>query len=223
MEKQASALSTAALRAGWVWMAFDLMVLPQLIVLLGLDTACSNALFQGIGFLAAIVIFHPLLLEGFRSARANPKRFAFVCALALVGYYLAGFAISRLIGWLATDFVNENDQVFLKWQGKVWLLFVTTVILAPLSEECIYRGLLFGQLRLRSRWAAYTVSSLCFGLIHVLGFWGQYSPVSFLLALLQYLPAGLLLAWSREKTQSILAPIVIHMIINAVSMAYITF
>lgn len=217
MEKQASALSPAAVRAGWVWMVFDLTVLPQLIVLLGLEDALSNVLFQGIGFLAAIVIFRPLLLEGFRNARANPKRFVSVCTLALVGYYLAGFAISRLIGWLDTDFVNENDQVFLRWQGKAILLFVTTVILAPLSEESLFRGLLFGQLRLRSRWAAYTVSSLCFGLIHVLGFWGQYRPVTFLLALVQYLPAGLLLAWSREKTQSMLAPIVVHMIINGVS------
>ena len=42
-----------------------------------------------------------------------------------------------------------------------------------------------------------------------------------MLSLVQYLPAGLILAWSYEKSQTLAAPIAIHTIINAISMVQI--
>ena len=215
MEEEALILSPARCRAGWAWMAFFFLLLPQLVGLLGLSSGSSNLLLHAVGFLVGAVLFRPLLLEGAHRARAHWRRFFAVCALALLGYYLSGWAISRLIGGLAPDYVNQNDRAL---AGEPWgLLFVTTVLLSPLGEECLFRGLLFTQLWSKSPAAAYSLSSLCFSLIHVLGYVGVYSPGELLLALCQYLPAGLLLAWARRRC-GLLAPICIHAIINAVSM-----
>ena len=85
-------------------------------------------------------------------------------------------------------------------------------------EEVLFRGLLFGQLRVKGRWIGYLGSSLCFCLIHLIGYLGKYTLLEFFLALLQYLPAGVILAWSYEKSHSIAAPIFVHMVINGISL-----
>ena len=41
------------------------------------------------------------------------------------------------------------------------------------------------------------------------------------MAFLQYLPAGLCLAWAYTKADTIFAPILIHAIINAVSIGLV--
>ena len=96
-----------------------------------------------------------------------------------------------------------------------------TVFLAPLSEECLFRGLLFGQVLKKSRMGAYALSAVCFALIHVMGYLGTYTPLQLVLSLAQYLPAGLILARSFEKSGTIAVPILIHMTINAISMVQI--
>lgn len=210
-------LSPAALKAGWLWLALQFTVLPRLVGLLGLDGGTSNLLFHAISTLAVAVIFRRTLEENLR--RETGRRFWLVCVQALTGYYAAGQLLSLLIWQLAPEFLNRNDQVLLGMKGH-WLL-LTTVVLAPVNEECLFRGLIFSRLRQRSRFWGYCLSSLLFGLIHVLGYLGQYTPVEFALALLQYLPAGLILAWSQERTQTLTTPILIHATINAISLIQI--
>ena len=211
-------LSPAAIKAGWVWMALQFTLLPQLVGLLRLDNARSNLLFHALCALATVAIFRRALLEGLRRGMAHWQRFVFVCTLALAGYYAAGGGVNRLIGWLDPSFLNRNDQSLLEMQVG-WPLLLTTVVLAPVSEECLFRGLLFTQAGKRSRAAGYSLSCLCFALVHVLGYLGTYTPRQFALALLQYIPAGLMLAWSCEKSQTLTAPIALHAIINAISIA----
>ena len=67
----------------------------------------------------------------------------------------------------------------------------------------------------KSRWAAYVVSALCFCLPHVSAYIGSYEWTVLVLCFVQYLPAGLMLAWSYEKSNTIFTPILIHTIINA--------
>ena len=56
---------------------------------------------------------------------------------------------------------------------------------------------------------------LLFSAIHILGYIGKASTLTLVLSFLQYLPAGLCLAWSYAKSETILTPIVIHTLINA--------
>ncbi|HCP70616.1 MAG TPA: hypothetical protein DIT87_00905, partial [Clostridiales bacterium] len=50
-----------------------------------------------------------------------------------------------------------------------------------------------------------------------LGYIGKYSPLELVMAVLQYLPAGLSLAWAYTKSDTIFAPIIIHACINLVA------
>ena len=98
------------------------------------------------------------------------------------------------------------------------LMCLFTVLFAPLAEELMFRGLIFGSLRPRSRFLAYAVSMLAFALLHVLGYIGSYPVSTLALCLVQYLPAGFALAWALEFSGSIWASIGVHMLANAFAM-----
>ena len=90
------------------------------------------------------------------------------------------------------------------------------VFLAPLVEEPMFRGGVFGLLRKRSRAAAYIAGTLIFALYHVWGYVG--ADARSWLYILQYVPAGIVLARCYEKTDSIWTAIFLHMLWNGVSM-----
>ena len=92
------------------------------------------------------------------------------------------------------------------------------VVLAPLTEECVFRGLIFRNLWKTSAIAAYLVSMAAFSAVHIVSYIGVYSPLHLVLAFLQYLPAGVWLAWCYTKSGSIFGPIVMHAIINLYSL-----
>ena len=87
------------------------------------------------------------------------------------------------------------------------------VIVAPITEETLFRGLFFGALRSHSSfWVAGVASGLLFGAVHL----GQGDiAVGGLLAFF-----GLILAWLYERTGSLGPPIALHMLNNTI--AFIT-
>ena len=112
---------------------------------------------------------------------------------------------------------NPNNDVILSFVGDDFgRTAAMAVFLAPLAEECMFRGGVFGLLRRRSRLAAYAVSMLLFAVYHVWSF-ALREPRAWLY-LLQYLPAGFLLARVYEKTDSLWTSIFLHMTVNGVSM-----
>ena len=148
----------------------------------------------------------------------HPAYFCQAVILGFVAYYACNWAITWVIRQLVPSFSNYNDEAITAMsQGSFFLTAVGTTILVPPAEECFYRGLIFRNLYGRSRWAAYAVSILVFALIHIVGYIGRYSPLELLMAVLQYLPAGLCLAWSYAKADTIFAPILIHAAVNFIS------
>jgi membrane protease YdiL (CAAX protease family) len=88
----------------------------------------------------------------------------------------------------------------------VAVTLVATVALAPVFEEVIFRGLLYGSLRARlGVWPAVVLSALVFALAH------GYGVVGFASVFL----SGGLWAWSYERTRSLLPAIAAHMVNNA--------
>ena len=135
--------------------------------------------------------------------------------LGFVAYEACAWALSEVVSLVFPRFTNYNDSAIANMAAtNSFLIFIGTVILVPLAEECLFRGLIFRNLYGKSHWAAYCLSILAFAAIHILGYIGKYSPLELLVAVLQYLPAGLCLAWSYTKADSIFAPIVIHAAIN---------
>ena len=90
-------------------------------------------------------------------------------------------------------------------------------VFAPVIEETLVRGVVFGTIRPASRVLAYIVSALLFTLMHNWQYFGLHPFLSILLSCLPYIPASVALAWVYEKAGTIWAPITLHALINAMS------
>lgn len=214
---------------GWVYMPFFLFLLSDLLglvcELLGLNTnsaqgkAYLNGAFFAVNFLAAVVIFHDFLKKSFSKIGKSFWGFVQAVILGMVMYYVGNLLVNSLVMALMPEFVNVNNQSIQSMAAASgWIMLVGTVFLVPLTEECLTRGLIFQGLFRRSRIAAYILSTLFFALIHMAGYVGSYPWPTLLLGTVQYIPAGIALAWAYEKADTIFAPITMHCLINA--MAY---
>jgi membrane protease YdiL (CAAX protease family) len=92
------------------------------------------------------------------------------------------------------------------WLGKIYLA-VFAVIIAPMAEEIIFRGLLHRGLRqLTSRRNTFLVSASLFAVIHA------NLPIFFPLLVL-----GMILAWLYECTDNLLTPMLAHAAFNGIN------
>ena len=219
-----SYLSSSETISGFVYLAFQLIFLPSVLHWLNdqlshpLNSAELNFVFYLINFMAMLLIFHEFLGSSARQVLQHPAYFCQAVILGFVAYYACNWATAWLVRLLVPGFANYNDEAIAAMsKGNYFLMVIGTCVLVPPVEECLYRGLIFRNLYGKSRWAAYIVSILAFAIIHILGYIGKYSALELLMAVLQYLPAGLCLAWSYAKADTIFAPVLIHAAINAIS------
>ena len=91
------------------------------------------------------------------------------------------------------------------------------VFLAPFVEEVLFRGLVFGNLRGKSRLAAYVISCLLFALLHVWQFAVVEQDITYFLLMVQYLVPGLVLAGAYDYSGTLWASIGLHAAANALS------
>jgi len=92
------------------------------------------------------------------------------------------------------------------------LAVLAAVVLAPLAEELLFRGLLHRSLRTRLRIVPATiVSSVLFAVVHV------DVALSQPLALVGLTVVGAVMAVAYERTGSLVVPVVIHAVHNAIT------
>ena len=227
MKKSASAtISHNETVWGFGYLVFQLLFLPSILAAVNgllsrpLNSAELNFVFFLINFLAILAIFHSFLGRSAAQVVQHPAYFLQAVILGAVAYFACSYGIEWIIGQLSPGYTNANDaSIAAMSQGSYFLMAVGTVILVPPVEECLYRGLIFRKLYRKNKWAGYLVSILVFALIHILGYIGTYTPLELVLCVLQYIPAGLCLAWAYTKADTIFAPIVIHAIVNAVGIS----
>lgn len=211
---------------GLIYLALEMFLLPPVLAALNallprpLSPSGLNLLFFSLNFLSTALIFRGFLISSF--AQAAWGRILPVAAGALALYLACNFAIGALYSRFFPEFSNVNDKsVALLLEGGFPLMAVGTVALAPPAEELLFRGLLFGGLHRRSPLFAYALSMALFASVHVMGYAGAVSPAILGLCFLQYLPAGLILAGAYREADSIFAPILIHMAVNALGILFV--
>lgn len=129
--------------------------------------------------------------------------FAFLATVISVGLSTL-ILISPLPG-LFPSYYETADQSF-GGQSKI-LLILATVILGPMAEELIFRGLTYERLRhYVSVPAAVIITALMFGIYHA-------NVIQFIYASIM----GVILALYYEKSGSLIAPVVAHMVMNAMA------
>ncbi|GMT49831.1 MAG: hypothetical protein IEMM0008_1370 [bacterium] len=128
--------------------------------------------------------------------------------------YAVAVPIIILVSLISNYFIDQNplesNPIFtLLIDGDSTFTFISVsvmaIVLAPVFEEILFRGLLFRLLQ--SKWStelAALVTSVIFGVIH-------FS----LYALFPITALGMVLAWSYQKSNSLITPIVAHALWNA--------
>lgn len=206
---------------GWIFLFMTPLALPLLIVYLCQllptqpDIAMQNVLVYVVNFLLTLLIFHRFLWHSTRQALRRPGKTFLWMGVGFAAYNIGTYLVAMLTTLLAPDFSNANDANIMDMlQQHFWPMVICIVILVPITEETLYRGLIFGSLRKRSRWLAYVVSVCAFSALHVVGYIGTLHPYDLLVSFLQYLPGSFALAFAYDKSDSILPGILIHSTIN---------
>ena len=221
MKKLSVNFTKTELVLGWIYMVLQLLVLP-IVLQVGnelagkpLSDAELNFCYFALNFLCVTIIFGKYLLGNLKSFLARPGRSFAAVGFAFLGYWVLNFAVSMVIVTVYPDFNNVNDaSVSQMVQDNFILTAIGTVLLVPITEELLFRGLIFRGIYNRSRFWAYAISAIAFSLPHVVGYIGQYAPLHLLMCFLQYLPAGLCLGWAYAYADSIFAPVIMHTLIN---------
>lgn len=219
------ALSRKEMVYGCRYLCFQLVFLSPILALLShqlpvsLSGAQINFLYFLINFAAVSIIFRRYLAQMIQDL---PGRLPRVLAFSILGlplYWAVTFLLSKLTLALCPDFFSLNDQNIQALVSENFLLmFLGTVLFAPITEEILYRGLLFRGLFDRSPKGAWILSVAAFAGVHIFSYVGVAPANLLVLSLLQYLPAGLIFAGCYYHSGSLLSPILIHMAVNFAAM-----
>lgn len=206
---------------GWSAWGLQQLVLPAAISLLvpafapGMNAAEQNFLYLATSFLlitAVMLRFLRQSLNIFMQRLFYALRWAGICYIL---YWVSFLSLTFLLTTLVPGFQNTNDStIFELFSSNRTLTTISVVLLAPITEELFYRGVIFGTFYRRSRLAAYVLSCISFSMIHVAGYITQADALTLVLCFVQYLPGGLCLAWAYDRSGTIWAPILMHIAIN---------
>lgn len=213
---------------GWLYLAFQLICLPSVLRWVNaqlsspMSSGTLNFVYYLVNFIAILCIFHRFLNASVVAAWRDIWNFIQAIVLGFVAYWACNKLFDFVMSYVYPGFNNVNDSSIAAMAKTNYVLMAVGVtLLVPLTEEVLYRGLIFRNLWQTSKAAAYLLSMIAFAAIHVLGYIGSESVTTLVLCFIQYLPAGLCLAWTYTKADNIFAPIVVHAIINAIGIGIV--
>lgn len=141
-----------------------------------------------------------------------------MCLLCLAAITIPTFTIELFGGleWImeVTRCPEHQDIVETFAGGSLAekiVIAVAAVIIAPITEECCFRGFLYNILKQHAtRWLAISASALFFGAIH--GSVAQLIPLTIF---------GIVQCLAYDKARSLRLPILVHASFNSLSLLYI--
>ena len=217
-------LTRAEMGRGWVFFALYLTVFPlsmgwvQRAFHGELPVAEANVVYYLLAATLVFLVFWTFLRHGFDLLLDWLPENLFAFGTGLVG---AG-VLHLLVMLIPLPVQNPNPESYAQqFALSPAATVVILVVLMPLVEEPLFRGLLFGATRRYSRVLGYVLSTLVFALYCVWQFVYSYGTVDFryLLLFLQYVPMSLALTWCYDNGGSIWSPIALHMVLNALILA----
>jgi len=138
--------------------------------------------------------------------KADWKFLAKYVPVSYILYTVGSMIVAYFFG--ATEAANQVAVESLFDYVPAWVMFIMIVVVAPLVEELLFRGvMLFPGDRLNTTWVRTIVSAILFGLIH--------APTDIYSAY-TYIGMGFIFAYASKRTQSIEAAMVYHFLNNLV-------
>ena len=177
-----------------------------------------NAAYYYILFALTVVAFWGYLGRNVRAMLDHLGTFLLSVGIGLVAFYELNEIVWRILKMFDLARDNLNDQAILTRIGAApYSTIFILVFLAPIIEEAIFRGYIFGNLREASRAAAYLVSCLLFAFLHVWQFVVLNHDLSYLFIMVQYFVPGLVMAWTFERSGSLWGSVLLHCVVNGLS------
>lgn len=119
-------------------------------------------------------------------------------------YLLGNSLVIQLFG--EAEAVNQLAVEGLFEYVPVWQMFIMIVVVAPIVEELLFRGLiLFSGEQLETTWLRLLISAALFGAVH--------SPTN-IQSVYSYVGMGFIFSYAAKRTQSVEAPIIYHFLNN---------
>lgn len=154
--------------------------------------------------------------EFFGLKQGRPMSAILLGAVAGIGVLPFALGLNVVSGWLLNQIqvvpVEQQAVHILRSSqslGQYICFGLAAMVLAPIVEEMLFRGILYSFLKQFGRpGMALWVSSLFFAIIHANVM--TFIPLTFL---------GLILVWLYERSQCLLAPIAAHAAFNAANFA----
>lgn len=124
-----------------------------------------------------------------------------ICSCVSFNGFLIGSGLTQLF---ANDYQQTTETLY---SGSMAITILFVAVIAPITEELLYRGILYRQIReRRGVWRAALSSSLFFGIAHMAIVQGVYGFFS-----------GMVLCYSYEHKKGIKSAITVHMVMNLTS------
>nr|WP_219914666.1 CPBP family intramembrane glutamic endopeptidase [Thalassobacillus sp. CUG 92003] len=181
---------------------------PILYYLVGLSRNNSIAIWSIISFSIATLIILRLLKPDMTNLSHERSGKGGIILWSILGVFMALFSqgiavqIESLFG-ISQGSENTRDIIEVAQQSPLFILL--PVVFAPITEEIIFRKIIFGSIYKRTNFiVAVLISSIIFGAFHF-----DFSHI------LIYTAMGMVFAFLYVKTKSIITPIVAHMAMNS--------
>lgn len=158
-----------------------------------------------IAYPIAIYLIWKLPKANIRQQSLNGRtlfRLFLICCFVLILGSVIGSGVNKFLE-VAFGIKPDLSMDALLQQSSLWIVFIVTVILAPIFEELIFRKLLLDRLVKYGELPAVIASGLLFGFYH-----GNFSQLFYAIFI------GLIFAYIYVKTGKIRYCIVLHMAMN---------
>lgn len=173
----------------------------------------ANVVYYGILFALCLVLFWNFLKEDFQGLMDwLPENTAGIL-LGLVGAGVMN-ALLRLLPFPVADPIPQ--QYAAEFGAAPIPTLVLLLLLIPLVEETLFRGLLFGQFRGYSRSLAYVLTSVFYALAAVWRYALERGDARYLLLSAAYLPLSIACTWCYDNGGSVWATAFLHAGLNGI-------
>lgn len=176
-----------------------------------LAQSVNATIFSGIG---ATIIFYLLFIGKkdnlFKRSQFNKITLKQIGWSTLIGFSFVFFShliVQMLANLFPIQYIKFAESMDFMNNAPVIAVFIAVVIVAPLFEEIMFRGIVYDQLQKRMNvFKAAVIAGLLFGIYHLNIFQGTYATL-----------IGVAMGFSLIWTKSIWAPIIIHFVNNLIS------
>lgn len=183
--------------SAWIYTSAMIAQIPVILVYAYLRKRCGSRHVVEIA-MTAFIVFVPM-------------------AFAVAGVLHGLFSIIGIEPQSALGHETLIDLSGGQWSTSAWIVVICVTIGAGIFEEVLYRGLILPTFTAvisgRTAWGAIVATSVLFAVMHI----GASSPS----AIMGLFVLSIGLCWARVKSGGVIAPIVIHIVFNAMNIAIV--